>query len=556
MTLPNARPAGPSDAETRKRLSRLSGLLPPKQTSQSLPYLHSLLWVAAANAVSFLLFQPWMRRSGEVDSADLGNVAMVYLIAVVLVAAKFGRGPSVLATAMGLVTYSLFLVTNQLQLYDFRYVPTFLGVLFVGLIVSAMTSQLRTEAAQTQQREKRSQALYLLSRGLATAEGRGNIATVVREDLRSTFGASGQLLEWTPTGLVPCPRTGVSIELTPEELSRAEIALRERTVYDTGRLLFMPMVVANVPVGVLCCLGLDDQHLASAANFRLLEAFANNAAVALHRLMVGDDARATQLRADEERLRNVMLSSMSHDFRTPLASITGAVTTLIDNAHKIDEPTKMDLMHSIREDAEFLERQIRNMLDLTKLEAGNLRVHRELHPVDEVVGGAMTRAEKMLEGRRVDIDVSPDLPMIAIDALLIEQLLVNLIENSARHAPSWSPIEVAAHQVGDNIRLQVADRGPGIPRGQHERVFEKFHRVGNSSRSGGAGLGLAICKAIAQLHGGRIWVEDRDGGGALFQVEIPIGEDVVEDEPLPEPEPTPTPTPAPTPAPSSSGGLS
>lgn len=518
VTTPAARPADFVDAQTRKRISRLGNLLAPKSQSTTLPYLHSLLLVVAANGVSFLVF-PWV---------DLGNVAMVYLLAVVLVAAKFGRGPAVMATVLGFVTYAFFIVGSP-ALSDFRYVPTFLGVLFVGLIVSSMTSQLRGEAVATHLREKRSQALYLLSRGLAAAEGRANVAAVVREDLRSTFGCACQILEWTFHGLVPCPRNDVGIVLTPEETSRAEIALRERTVYDTGRVLFMPMVVANVSVGVLCLQGLDDEHLAAAASFRLLEAFANNAAIALHRLMVGDDARATQQRADEERLRNVMLSSMSHDFRTPLASITGAVTTLIDSSSRLDEPTRMDLMHSIREDAEFLERQIRNMLDLTKLESGSLRVHRELHPVDEVVGGAMTRAEKMLEGRAVEIDVSPDLPMVAIDALLIEQLLVNLIENSARHAPSWSPIEVAAHQVGDRIRLMVADRGPGIPRGQHERVFEKFYRLGNSSRSAGAGLGLAICKAIAQLHGGRIWVEDRDGGGALFVVEIPIGEDVVVD---------------------------
>jgi two-component system sensor histidine kinase KdpD len=213
---------------------------------------------------------------------------------------------------------------------------------------------------------------------------------------------------------------------------------------------------------------------------------------------------------------------MSHDLRTPLAAITGSVTALLDGAERIDEPTRFDLLQSIREDAEFLERQVRNMLDLTRLESGTLQIHRELHPLDEVVGGAMTRVEKLFEGRRVDADVPADLPLVSVDALLLEQLLVNLLENAARYAPAGSPVEVCARRTGPAIRIDVADRGPGIPSGQHERIFEKFHRGGADHRSGGAGLGLAIGKAIVQLHGGRIWAEDREGGGARFCVELPL----------------------------------
>jgi len=510
------RPSEFSDAHSQRRPSRLARILGYDSKKPSRPYLQSFLWITAATAISFPIFA----------LVDLANIIMVYLLAVVLVAAKLGQGPSVFATMFGVASFVYFFVPHYYSfvLSDLRYLPTFLVMLLVGLMVSSLTSQLREEAIATQRREVRSQALYLLSRGLAAAESRENVATVVREHVNSVFGCPCLLLECSSAGLVPSPRTDAPPGLTPIEAECAAKALRERTTCDTGNLLFLPMVVANESVGLLCCQGIDVDHLGSTANVRLLEAFANNAAIALHRLVVGDEARATQQRIDQERLRNVMLSSMSHDFRTPLASITGAVTTLIDSADRLDEPTRLDLMHSIREDAEFLERQIRNMLDLTKLESGNLEVSREWHPMDEVVGGAMTRVEKLLEGRRVEFDVSPQLPLVAIDALLIERLLVNLLENAVRYAPTWSPIEVAVHQDGDRFRIQIADRGPGIPKGQHERVFEKFCRLGGLHRATGSGLGLAICKAIAQLHGGRIWVEDRVGGGAMFQVDLPIGD--------------------------------
>jgi two-component system sensor histidine kinase KdpD len=505
-----------ADGSTAPPTTRLADLLALQPKNATLPYLHSLLWVAAATAVSYLIY----------PLNEPANIVMVYLLAVALIAARFGRLPGVTATVFGALSCVYFMPQQTFA----ASVPTFVVMLFVGLIVSSMTAQLRVEAIMTMRREKRIQALYQLSRGLAAAENREDVANVVREHLRGIFGCTCLLLESTPSGLAASAKLDTGLEATPTLLGHAKLALRERRTFDTGDCLLLPMVVANESVGVLCCQGIGRDHHIATANIRLIEAVANNAAIALLRMMVGDDARVSQQRVDQERLRNVMLSSMSHDFRTPLASITGAVTTLIDSVGRLDELTRMDLMHSIREDAEFLERKIRNMLDLTKLEAGNLRVHRELHPMDEVVGGAMTRAEKQLEGRRVDIDVSPQLPMVAVDALLIEQLLVNLIENAVRYAPSWSPIEVAVHQNGDRIRIQVADRGPGIPRGQHERVFEKFYRIGASSRSS-AGLGLAICKAIAQLHDGRIWVEDREGGGALFQVDLPIGENQPEDQP-------------------------
>ena len=519
------RPLASSDAPHGRR-SRFTRLLSAEAKRPSLRYLNALLWMVVATGAGIAI-------APRFAPTDLLNVALVYVLAIVLVAVRLGQGPSMFATFTGVVAFVYVFVPHpwSFVVADLAYVPTFVAMLVVGMIVSALTSRLREDAVLTQRRELRHQALYPLSRGLAAAETRADVTEVVEEHVHGLFGCEAHVLEYTDTGLAPIPHGMAPLALTPAQADCAQKSIRERLTYQKDDVLFLPMVVANQSVGLLCCKHFQRELLASLANVRLLEAIANNVAIALHRMIVGDDARASQRRIDEERMRNVMLSSMSHDFRTPLATITGAVTTLIDSADRIDEATRLDLMHSIREDAELLERRVRNMLDLTKLESGNLRIHRELHPLDEVVGGAMTRVEKALEGRRVEIDVSPHLPLVAIDALLIEQLLVNLLENAVRYAPAWSPIEVAVHRVGDHIRLQVADRGPGIPRGQHERVFEKFVRVGNTrSSSSGAGLGLAICKAIAQLHGGRIWVEDREGGGASFQIELPIGDELPTDQ--------------------------
>jgi two-component system sensor histidine kinase KdpD len=503
-----------TDAPASDRASRLADLLAAPAHSPSLPYVHALLGIVGATGLAFLLF----------PLVDLANVVMVYLLAVVLIAAKLGGGPSVFATVVGVASFVYFFVPHYYSfvLEDLRYLPTFLIMLFVGLVVASLTSQLRSQALTTQRRERRSQALYLLSRGLAAAERRSELAEVVREHVGGMFAGGCELLEYTPTGLMVCGEPNGRSSLSPADLARATAALADRTTCDVGAATMLPMVVANEPVGVLCCRTAAWEQPPATANLRFLEALANNVGTALHRLVVADRARATQQHADQERMRNVMLSSMSHDFRTPLAAITGAVSTVIDDDTRLDPATRLDLLHAVRENADQMERQIRNLLDLTRLEGGNLQIRRELHPLDEVVGGAMTRVERLLEGRRVDVEVSPNLPLVGIDALLVEQLLVNLLENAVRYTPPGSEIAVTAREVAHGVQIEVADRGPGVPRSEHELVFEKFHRLPGGARSAGAGLGLAICKAIAQLHGGRIHVEDRSGGGARFVVELPL----------------------------------
>jgi two-component system sensor histidine kinase KdpD len=471
----------------------------------------SFLTAIGAVAVATLIAFPMFQRN------DFANVVMVYLLAIFLVAAALGTGPAALTTVLAVACF------YSLTVNDFRSLPTFALLFCVGLVAATLTGRLRAEAVAGREREIRSQALYQLSRGLAAAETRAAIIAVVREHVQEVFGCSCWLLECRRDGLVVVEPAGEDPMLTPEAMGFAQRALRERSVLRADTLLFVPMIVASEPVGLVFCRGIDVRDVSSTAQLRLLEAFANNAAIALQRLIIGDEARETQHRIDAVRLRNVMLSSMSHDFRTPLASITGAVTTLIDSGASIDQETRTDLMHSIREDADHLEVQVRNMLDVTRLESGNLQVERDLHTLEEVVGCALTRLERSLASRSIKIEIPPDLPMVAMDALLIEQMLVNLLENASRYTPPGSPIEISAADHDEWIRITIADHGPGIPAAEREVVFKKFYRGAGAKVRGGSGLGLAICRAIAQLHGGFVWADDRPDGaaGAAFLIDLP-----------------------------------
>lgn len=475
-------------------------------------YLTAFAAVAVATLVAFPMFQ----------LRDLANIVMVYLLAVFLVAAVLGTGPATLATVLAVASFVYFFVPYYYSFIvaDFRSLPTFALLFCVGLVAATLTGRLRAEAVAGREREIRSQALYQLSRGLAAAETRAAIIAVVREHVQEVFGCSSWLLECKSDGLVVVEPAGEDPTLTPEVMAFAQRALRERSVLRADTLLFVPMIVASEPVGLVFCRGIDVRDVSS---LRLLEAFANNAAIALQRLIIGDEARETQHRIDAVRLRNVLLSSMSHDFRTPLASITGAVTTLIDSGASIDQETRTDLMHSIREDADHLEVQVRNMLDVTRLESGNLQVERDWHALEEVVGCALTRLERSLASRSIKIEIPADLPLVAMDALLIEQMLVNLLENAARYTPPGSPIEITAADHEEWIRITIADHGPGIPAAEREAVFKKFYRGAGAKVRGGSGLGLAICRAIAQLHGGFVWVDDRQDGapGSAFQIDLP-----------------------------------
>jgi two-component system sensor histidine kinase KdpD len=229
----------------------------------------------------------------------------------------------------------------------------------------------------------------------------------------------------------------------------------------------------------------------------------------------------TQLRYEREQLRNALLSAVSHDFRTPLAAIAGAGSTLADSGNEMSPETRQELAESIVAETDRLNRLVSNLLDMTRLEAGSLQLNREWHPAGDLVGAVVRRLAHVLEGHRLVIELPPDLPLIYLDELLFHQVLVNLLENAARYTPSGSEIMLTAGHGQGGVWLEIADNGPGFPQSDAERLFEKFYRGIHERVRSGTGLGLAICRGIVELHGGTIWAANRPEGGAVFHIDLP-----------------------------------
>lgn len=479
------------------------------------PYLYALAVVAVATLIAFALY----------PFEDLANLIMVYLLATVIAAVRLGRGPSITTTIVGTAAFVYFFVPNRYSfvMADLTYLQTFTIMIVVGIIVSTLTSQLRAELLATEARGRRSRALYELSRALTGGETLDQLRTIVGQHVELAFRARGLLLPVPPREATTGHGEAPLLQLSVADLTAAERACTTKAPERTGALHLQPLVVANEAVGVLACELIEPTAITNRDDVQLVESFANNIAVALHRVLADERVKRAHQRAEEERLRNVMLSSVSHDLRTPLAAITGAVTTLIDDGARLDEATRQDLQESIRDDADALERHVRNLLDLTRLESGGLQARVDWCSLEEVVGCALRRVDSLLAGRTVDVALPSDLPLVRVDGTLLEQLLVNLLENAARYTPKGSPLRIEAGVHGERLRLVVADRGPGIPADEREHVFTKFYRGEGHRHATGAGLGLAICRAIAHLHGGDILVQDRDGGGAAFVTTLPTG---------------------------------
>jgi two-component system sensor histidine kinase KdpD len=286
--------------------------------------------------------------------------------------------------------------------------------------------------------------------------------------------------------------------------------------------LYLPLVASRGVVGVLGVRPKNHRSLQNPAQLQLLETFANQTALAVESARLAEEAQRAQVLIETEKLRNALLSSVSHDLRTPLASITGAASSLLELENEIETATRRDLTQTIHEEATRLNRLLRNLLDMTRLESGAVKLSKEWQPLEEVIGAALTRLEEQLAGREVRTLLPPDLPFVAFDGVLLEQVLVNLLEHAIKYTPAGSPIEISAQPANNVMIVEIADHGPGMPPADVEKIFDKFYRTRSAEGKGGIGLGLTICKGIIEAHGGRIWAENRPDGGAAFRFTLPI----------------------------------
>jgi two-component system sensor histidine kinase KdpD len=477
--------------------------------------------VALCTALNCLLF-PYLPHAALV---------LVYLLGVVAVAARSGPGPSILACVLSVAAFDFFLVPPHytFAVAEAQDLLTFGAMFVVALVISGLTVRIRWLADAARQREIRTAALYAMSRDLASAREVSAILEAAARHIGEVFRGQVTLLLPDTNGSLHTQTAGgnsYAPNADEAELCRWVYVQRQGAGLGTGTspeasAHYLPLTASRGTLGVLGLRPDDPRTMAAPEQVRHLETFGGQVALALERAQLAAEAQEAQLRVEAESMRSALLSSVSHDLRTPLASITGTASSLLEGDATFDASTRRMLLETLCEEAERLSRLVRNLLDMTRLQSGALRVSKEWHPLEEVIGAALGRMERPLRGRPVVTRVPEDLPLVPIDDVLIEQVFINLLENAVKYTPSGSEIELTAGAHDGGVTVGVADRGAGIPPEDQARLFEKFYR-GGSTASHGAGLGLAICRGIIEAHGGRIWAENRPGGGSIFQFTLPL----------------------------------
>jgi two-component system sensor histidine kinase KdpD len=462
-------------------------------------------------------------------ASQVPDVEMLFLLGVMIVALTSGRRASILAAALAVASYDFFFVppAYTLNVSDARYFLTFAMMLGTGVVIGTLTLRLREQQRAAVVREQRASALYALSRELAAAvDDVGAASACVRAvaegfDCEVVFLAARGRDTLEPVAAAPRDASLGASETAVAQwvLEHGRLAGRGTDTLSGEPVLCVPLRTWGDVLAVIAVRVPAERRLAGDQR-ELLDALGRQTAVALDRVRLADEARRAALRAKTEELRSALLSAVSHDLRTPLAAITGAGTLLLES-ETADPELRRELTITVVEEAERLERLVSNLLDMTRLESGVVEPRREWVPLVEVIGSAMTRLERVLEGRPVTTVIDEGVPLLSIDPILVGQLFVNLLENAAKYTPPGTEITVRAVREGGTLLVDVADRGPGIPPGEEERVFERFHRAAQPG-VGGVGLGLPIARAIAQAHGGRLTAANRLEGGAVFRLTLPI----------------------------------
>ncbi|WP_119066721.1 sensor histidine kinase [Aggregatilinea lenta] len=492
--------------------------LPPR-----LPDLRHALYSAGLVAL-VTLFGQFVHRIIEPT-----NLVMVYLLVVVIAATRWGRGPSLLAAGLSVLAFDFFIVPPRLTLAvsDAQYLLTFVGLFGTGMVISTLAAREREQMEAAQRRETYTAALYALSRDLATTIDLGVIVEAAIKHVSDLFNCEVAIFLPGDEGLVLATH---SPDFTDEPQSgavaawvfqRGQMAGHGTETLNTARARYLPLKTAQSTSGVVSVRLNEADPPLNPDQERLLQALLSQAALAIEATQLAQNARQAQLLRETEKLQTALLNSVSHNLRTPLVSITGALSSLRDDAGFLDETAQRELLDTAWEEAERLNHLVGNLLNMTRLEAGAMRLGTTLCDVQDLVGVTLAQMSNRLRHRTVNVDVPGSLPPISIDLVLVAQALVNLVDNAIKYSPPDAPIEIRAYEAGPDVRIDVSDHGPGILPADLKHIFDKFYRVQRLSDVTGSGLGLSISQGIVELHNGRIWATNRENGGARFTIALP-----------------------------------
>src|SRR5499427_1116850 len=488
-----------------------------------LPYIVAVLAVAAALGIGMLV-QPVF---------GLENVDLIFLTAIVGIAVRYGLWPSLFATVLASLSYNFFFLPPiyTFTITDPTNIAAFLVFMLLSILVSNLAARGQSQVATTRDRVRSVESLYAFSRKLASAGTLDDVLWATAHQIASMLKVRVVLL--LPEDGTISVKAGYPPEDTIEEADLAaakwtwesnRIAGRDSDTLPGAKWLFLPMRTGRGAIGVLGITKDGPGPLLRPGHKRLLDALTDQGGLAIERVHLVEDIEKVRRTAETERLRSALLTSISHDLRTPLAAVLGAAGALRDLSKSLDQAAKGDLLATIIDESERLNRFIANLLDMTKLESGAVSPNVALHDVSEIVGSALERTSKILGKHRIEVEINADLPMIMVDAVLFEQVLFNLLDNASKYAPADTTITVRSWRDRETVCLQVMDEGEGIPPTDLERIFDKFYRArkGDQVRAG-TGLGLAISRGFIEAMHGQIAAANRpDRSGAVFSITLPV----------------------------------
>ncbi len=470
------------------------------------------------------------------DYLDLANIVMLFLLTVFLVAVTLGRWAAILASVLSVALFDIFFVPPRFSLAvnDIQYLVTFAVMLATGLITAHLAAGLRQQARESRYRAKRTQALYELARQLAGTLTVAQVVEMAQKFITNELNAPSAILlpnegeqqvnESAQQLIAATQSAGMTVDLAFARVAfeNGQLAYSK----ELGNMGYAPLYIplrASMRIRGVLAVQCTNQSLESADDLTsLLEALASLTAVAIERLHYVEVAQSTEVQMLTERLRSSILSALSHDLRTPLTAMVGLADSLALIKPPLN-PVALDIAQALQEQATRLSSMVANLLDMARLNAGKVVLRREWQPLEEVVGASIKLLGATLSQHKIKVDLPRDLPLLNFDAVLIERVLCNLIENASKYSPSGADIVLTAQEQGQEVRISVADQGKGFPAEGREHLFDMFVRGENETERSGTGLGLAICKAIVESHNGRIMAENQSSGGACVHFTLPKG---------------------------------
>jgi two-component system sensor histidine kinase KdpD len=478
------------------------------------------LWAALACVSVTLISMPLAAHF------DRSNIVAIFILTVVLVGVRLGRGPAALAAVLSVFGFDFFFVPPRLSfaVSDVQYLLTFCIMLAVGLIAGQLTAGLRFQARVASHREERAGSLYEIARDLSGAVEIEQVVKISDESIQRTFRASAALLLPDAGGMLKHADVGLAVEIGTAQwaFDRGQPAGFGTDTLPGSDVLYIPLRAPTQARGVLAVKAHNRRMLRIPEQRQLLDTFAALIAIALERVHYVGVAQDALLQMESERLRNSLLAALSHDLRTPLTVLVGLAESLARTVPELSSGQK-ETAQAIQDEARRMSTLVSNLLDMARIESGEVTLNLQWQPLEEVVGAALNAARGVLRSHTVVAQLPRDLPLLKFDAVLIERVLVNLLENVSKYTPPGSTVTLSAQVIADQLSVSVADNGPGLPAGREEAVFQKFTRGERESATPGVGLGLAICRAIIESHQGKITAGQRPGGGAIFTFTLPLG---------------------------------